>query len=340
MKLTGQAALAYFRNPEPDRAGLLLHGADAMRVALRREQVLKALLGETAAEEMRLTRIEAGELRRDPAALGDAMRATGFFPGARAVLVEGAGDGLTKTLAAALADWQAGDAMLVVTAAALPARSSLRKLFEGHDNAHAIGVYDDPPDRAEIAAILAEAGLDRLEPGTEADLAALAAALDPGEFRQTVEKLALYTLDSDTPATPADLAAVAPASTEAAIDDALHLIAEGRADRVGPLLGRLAGQGVAPTGLCIAALRHFRTLHAAACHPRGVEAGLSAARPPVFGPRRSRMARQAGRIGLRRLESIITLLIDTDLALRSAGSAPAAALVERAFIRVAMLARS
>lgn len=40
MKLSGRDAAAYFRNPNPDTAGLLIYGADAMRVALRRQDVI------------------------------------------------------------------------------------------------------------------------------------------------------------------------------------------------------------------------------------------------------------------------------------------------------------
>ena len=67
MKLSTRDANAYFAKPDPDKTGLLMYGSDAMRVALKRQEVLAALLGPAAEEEMRLTRINAGELRKDPA---------------------------------------------------------------------------------------------------------------------------------------------------------------------------------------------------------------------------------------------------------------------------------
>ncbi|NOX73219.1 MAG: DNA polymerase III subunit delta, partial [Alphaproteobacteria bacterium] len=90
--------------------------------------------------------------------------------------------------------------------------------------------------------------------------------------------------------------------------------------------------------ICIGATRHFKTLHLAASHPKGPEAGLSASRPPVFGPRRDRMVRQARAIGVYRLENMLGILTDTDLNLRSSRPIPAHAMLERAFIRIAMLA--
>ncbi len=62
-------------------------------------------------------------------------------------------------------------------------------------------------------------------------------------------------------------------------------------------------------------------------------------RPPVFGPRRDKLIRQAGAWGLARLEQALTLLVETDLSLRSAQRAPQMAVMERALIRLAMLGR-
>ena len=79
------------RNPvraADPRDGLLIYGNDAMRVALKRQEFLKNLLGPNAEEEMRLSRMPAGELRRDPAMLLDAIKAVGFHPAPRAALVE------------------------------------------------------------------------------------------------------------------------------------------------------------------------------------------------------------------------------------------------------------
>jgi DNA polymerase-3 subunit delta len=59
----------------------------------------------------------------------------------------------------------------------------------------------------------------------------------------------------------------------------------------------------------------------------------------VFGPRRDRMQRQAQAWGMFRLEDALKLLIETDLTLRSASRAPQMAVMERALIRLAMMAR-
>jgi DNA polymerase-3 subunit delta len=339
MKLSTRDAPAYFRKPDPVKTGLLIYGSDAMRVALRRQEVIKALIGPEGEEEMRLARIPAADLRKDPALLSDAIKAQGFFPGPRVAFVEDAGDGLADTIAAALSDWKDGDAQVIVTAGQLAAKSRLRKLFEDHPNAYATGIYDDPPSREEIEAALSAAGLRNIPSDAMGALTALSRQIDPGDFRQTLEKIALYKLGDDTPLTPDEIALSAPASIEAGIDDVLNIAAEGKPQEIGPVLRRLEAQGVGAVALCIGATRHFRTLHTVASDPGGPGSGIGKLRPPVFGPRRDRIQRQASHWGMYKLERALGLLLDTDLTLRSAANVPDMAVMERTLLKIAGLAR-
>ena len=329
MKLSGAEASRYLAKPDPARA-LLIFGADAMRVALKRQESILALIGPAGPEEMRLTRMTGAELRRDPALLMDAVKAVGFFPGPRVVFVEDATDGLTDTIAAGLKGWLKGDATVVVTAGDLKGKSALKTLADKHPAMVCIGLYDEPPGREEIEAALKAAGLTSVPADAMTDLTALARVLDPGDFRQTLEKIALYKYRDATPLTPAEISAMAPATIEADVDDLILAVADGRQAAIGPLMQRLSGQGLAPVTICIGALRHFRGLHRMVCDPGG---------RPVFGPNRDQMARQATQWGMRTLEQAVALLVETDLTLRSASRAPAMAVMERALIRLAMMKR-
>ncbi|SMX40359.1 DNA polymerase III subunit delta [Maliponia aquimaris] len=340
MKLSPRDAAAFFRKPDPKVAGLLIYGEDAMRVAMKRQEVIAAIIGPEGETEMRLTRLNGGELRRDPVALLDAVKAQGFFPGPRAVLVEEAVDGATEAIKAALSDWREGDAQVIATAGALAAKSSLRKLFEGARTAFAAALYNDPMGRAEIETELARAGLRDIDREAMGALEHLARDLTPGDFRQTLEKIVLYKFEDSKPLTPDEVALNAPASVEAEIDDVFHVLAEGRTGEIAPVMQRLEAQGVTPVTLLIMGMRHFRVLFAIATAPGGPAQGIGKLRPPIFGPRRDRMLRQAQGWSSARLEEALILLMDTDLTLRSAGQkAPAMALVERAFVRLAWMAR-
>lgn len=332
MKLNKRDGNGIVAKPPANKLGLLLYGSDAMRVALKRQEYLKALLGPQAEEEMRLTRIPAGDLRREPALLMDAIKAIGFFPGPRAAFVEGANELVAGIIIDTLKDWQAGDAQIIVTAGDLKKTSKLLKAFEGHRDAYAWGIFGDPPDRAEIERMLSEAKL-RIDGPAMGALEDLARSLDPGDFRQTLEKLSLYKLsDPDSPVSLEDIAACAPASVEAAVDDILNIVAEKKSALIGPLMRRLQSQGVNAVTLSIMAMRHFRTLHRTACNPGA----------PVWGVRdRDRVMRQSRDWGTAKLETALGILTDTDLQLRSAGqTAPAMAIIERTFIRLAMFGAS
>ncbi|SMX26891.1 DNA polymerase III subunit delta [Pelagimonas phthalicica] len=340
MKLSARDANAYFNKPNPDAAGLLICGEDTMRVAMKRQEVVAKLVGPNGEEEMRLTRMSGADLRKDAAALLDAVKAQGFFPGPRVVLVEEATDGLAKTFKAAFDDWRPGDAQIIATAGQLTAKSALRKLFEGDQRTYAAALYNDPMGRAEIEAEMTRAGLKEVDRDAMGALEELARSLTPGDFRQVLEKIALYKLNDGSALTAEEVELNAPASIEAEIDQIFHILAEGRTPEIAPIMQRLTAQGVAPVTLLIMGMRHFRALYTLASAPGGPAQGITRMRPPIFGPRRDRMLRQAQRWTVERLEGALDVLMEADLTLRSAGQkAPAVALVERAFVRLAYLAR-
>lgn len=332
MNLKGAEALRYLARPDPGRAGLLIYGADAMRVALKRQEAIASLIGPEGEAEMRLVRMSGGDLRRDGASLTDAVREVGFFPGPRVVLVEEATDSLGDLVAGVLRDWRAGDATVVLTAGALTAKSALRVAVEKAPNAVAIGLYDDPPGRDEIEAALKKAGLQAIAPAAMADLTMLARSLEPGDLRQTLDKIALYKWGDTTPLTPDEVHALAPATIETEVDTLIGAVAEGQMPRIGPLMRRLEGQGVSAVTLCIQATQHFRNLHAMAADPGGP--GAAAQRLRVNFKRKDAMTEQARAWGLARLERALAHLIECDLTLRSASKAPTMAVMERCLMRL------
>ena len=333
MKLAGAEARRYLAKPDPAKAALVIFGEDAMRVALKRAEAVAALGGPNADAEMRLTRIPAADLRKDGTALLDAIKASSFFPGARVVVVEDATDGLSATLQTSFDAWCPGDANIVVTAGNLTGKSTLKTLAEKHFAVMCIGLYDDPPTREEIEAELTRAGLSKVPSDAMGELLTLSRALDPGDFRQTLEKIALYKFQDPLPLTPAEIAALAPATMETEAEELLDAVAELQMGSIGPILRRLEGQGVLPVTLCIAGLRHFTTLHLMATDPEGPASGFAKARG--FFKRRDRMMKQAGSWTSRQIEKALSLLVETDMTLRSTSRAPAMAVMERTLIRIA-----
>jgi len=156
VKLAGARAAAFCAKPGAELTGALLHGPDTGLVALRRCELVDGL---TEGDDLRLTRLEPAVALKDPAGIDAALRARGFFPGRRVVLIEGARDTLAGPLKGILAGIGPEDAFFVITASRLAARSALRRLFEGAGGLAALGLYPEPPDQAELAGLLRNAGL-------------------------------------------------------------------------------------------------------------------------------------------------------------------------------------
>lgn len=125
---------------------------------------------------------------------------------------------------------------------------------------------------------------------------------------------------------------------EAELTALVDLAADGRSRELARAFAALSPSASA-TGLTILAARHFRTLHAASIDPGGADTALARARPPVFGPRRTRMAAQIRAFGTERLENALGQIMEAELRLRSGRPTPGLALVERLFVRIAYLAR-
>ncbi|MEM1298936.1 MAG: DNA polymerase III subunit delta [Pseudomonadota bacterium] len=339
MKLAGRQALAFCARPDAAVSGVLIHGADAGQVMAARQALVKSVLGDPV-DDLRLTRIDAAEARKDAAAVGDALRAQGFFPGRRVVLVEGASDGAAKPFGAALEGADAADALLVATADALPTRSALRKLFEGAGGLMALQLFADGWDRADIGPALAQQGLacGISEDAVEV-LAAALHGMDHGSGQRLLELVVLFGMDRGEPISATEVSRLVPAGLGADTDDLVTAIAGGSPERIGPLLRRIAAEGSAPVGVLLAMQRHFRQLLQAGSAPGGPSAGLAALRPPVWGPRRDQMQGQLRRWTAARLEQACRLLLEVDAGLRSSQLAPDWAVLERVALRLAIMGR-
>ena len=341
MKLTSRDTDLFFRSPPKRITGVLIYGNDHIRVSDKRQQLIKSLLGSTADEEMRLARISRENLKKAPEQAIDLCKAQGFFSGERAVLIEEANETIADIIIKAVEEWKDGDATIVVTASSLKPSSSLRKFFEQNKNVFAAPIYDNPITKFDVQEIIAESGLKNITQEVFAQLATLASDLQPGDFKQTIEKLALYKLKDETPITSQDIINCTPNSNETDIDEVLNIILAGKDFKVSQVLGRLGAQGIPPVAIIIAATRYFKALFSIISNPGGISAGASALRPPIYGPRKDALINQAQKWGPVKIKTAIKLLTATDLQLRSSNQhAPQIALVERLFIRIAMLLKN
>lgn len=330
MKLPARDAALICTQPPGELNGLLIFGDDPGMAAERRRQIVGALT-RTAGDDLQVTALDGAEARRDAAAIDTALKSPGFFGGRPIVIIENATDGLAKPLGEVTLDLSASDGFLLVTAGFLPARSSLRKLFEGSKSLGALQIL---PENWTPRAVSDAVGRDggAIEPEAADRVASSLSDMDYGSGRQLIETIALAALDRETPLSTDEVALLIPSGLDADIDRFVDVVASGRAREVGALLKRLEAGGTTTITLCLALQRHFRMLF------RAAETGLGNLRPPLFGQRKEAVTRQLRVWTGTRLEQACRLLFETDSRLRSTSRAPDWALLERASLRLAMMA--
>ena len=337
MKLTNREINSFFESPPRGLIGVLIYGNDHIRVADKKQKLIYSMLGPKADEEMRLAKISIENLKKSPEQAIDLCKAQGFFPGQRAVLIEKANETISDLIIKAIDVWRDGDATLILTSGPLKPASTLRKFFEQHKNTVSVAIYDNPMTRSEIEKMISDVGLKNVTQDSFNHLAQIALQLEPGDFKQTIEKLALYKLNDESPLTNHDISECVPISNEAQIDEVLSVVLSGNHSKISQIVNRLRSQGVLPVTLVIAATRHFKNLFSIATNPKGPNSGAAALRPPIYGPRKESLINQAQIWGPEKIKDAIKSITDTDLQLRSQNQqAPQMALVERLFIRLAM----
>ena len=339
MKLQLKNKNTYFLKPDPQMAGLLLYGVNPARIQKKKNEFINALLGLNANEEMRLTIISTTDLRKEPNLLIDAMKAQGFFPGRRCILVENASDRFTTLIQSVLMEWKHGDAHILLTANLLSPRSSLRKLFEDANNVYIAPIFDDPPSQGEVIAEIKRYNLPDIEKDALEQLLYLGQSLSPDEFSQTLEKISLYKLSNSSPLTYNDIKELAPYVIEAGIEEATNIVAEGRTSEVGPLLRKLESQGIHLVHICVSTTAHFKKLYRASNDSNGPEIGIRNLKPPVPFNKSARLVRQVKSWNATKLSHAISLLSNLDIELRSNSNAPNNARIERAMIRLSLMNR-
>lgn len=338
MKIAGRNATDFCRRPPDDALGVLIFGADPSQVADSRRALVASVMGADV-DPLRLEERQAADLRRDPADLDVLLKERSFVPGRRIVLVSGGTDTIAKNISLVLETTTQDDALLIVTADALPTRSNLRKLFESGRSLFALHLFADAPEAHDIAKLLAQAGVTAsVDPDALTLLRDYALGLDHGSFRQLIELVALRHLHSADPVTAEGVQSILPALPDAEIDGLVEVVALGRADQIKGILSRLAMSGTSPVTILIALERHFRTLLRAQADENGIEAGLDRIRPPLWRNQKTALRQQARHWTGQRVEAANRLLFDADKRIRSSSRAPDFAVLERCLLRLAMMA--
>jgi DNA polymerase-3 subunit delta len=327
-KLDARRAASVLADPGPFRA-VLLHGDDSGLVRERAESLVRAVLGGRMDDPFRLAELSRDEAARSGALAGEAA-ALAMTGGRRVVRLREATDAHAGPLKDALAT--RGEALIVMEAGELTARSRLRAMAEAAPEVAVIACYRERGE--ELAATLGRMLKDEGVSADPAALSWLAGRLgeDRMQTRREVEKLALYV----GPGGRVDEEAALACGAEGAaldLDEALMAATAGDGVTADRALTAAFAEGANPVQVIRAALRHIQRLHEAA-----VAGGdVAVLRPPVFFRHRAAFERAARSWSPAALEAAGAALLEAEKRTKTTAFREADATIARA--AVAAIAR-
>lgn len=333
MKLSGVATDRFLDNPDESIVAVLIYGPDRGLVAERCKRLGGAVV-DNLSDPFSVVELSAAALKDDSARLNDEARAMSFGGGNRVVLLRNATDTTTNNVKSYLDD-PADSAMIIVDAQELGPRSSLRKLFEGHERAAAVACYaaEGRELAKTISEILAEKGISAEQEAVSMLTESLAP--DRATVRQELEKLALFVGDGGRVSAD-DVAECLVDSGAASLDQLAFAVGDGKAASVDVYFQKTVAEGVSEIAILRALQRHFQRLElvvAQAATGKAVAGAISSLRPPVFFKYKERFERQARIWSHKGLQRALGILTDAEVACKASGT-PVALVCGRAILAV------
>lgn len=347
MKITGAHVQSFLRHPGAETAAVLLFGPDRGLVSERAQDLAKTAVQDLS-DPFNVVEISGPAIKADPARLMDEAAQLSLTGDRRVIQVVEATDALTPIFKDCFETANI-EALIIVEAGILGARSSLRKLFEQSKMAAAIGCYED--DGKALRSVINET-LGRY--GLAADSEAMSFLIDNlgGDrlvSRTELEKLALYCGGTESGSSGQtkiisldDAMASVGDSAAMSLDLIAFAAASGDSRALDINLQRAFNDGTSPIGILRAVGRHLERLHLVLGMIQGgasADQALSSLRPPVFYKFKSEFQNQVRRWQPEALSTALELVTEAEMDCKSTGF-PAAAGCHRALMRIAQAARS
>jgi len=339
VKIAAKDIDAFIKRPAgPALRAVLVYGPDRGLVAERAATLARGVV-EDLQDPFRVVQTTGAQLVADPARLADEASALSLTGGRRVFWLREAGDGLAALFKEFLAN-PPGEALVLLEAGDLPARSSLRKAFEAAGpGAAALPCYRD--ETRDLTGLVREmVAAEGLSISRDA-LQALALFLggDRQLTRREVEKLILYkgAAVEGGEIDMADLRAVVGDVSAYALEDIAFAVGAGDMAGLERLLARAFAEGLQPVSVLRQVARHFERLMLAGAHiAAGLadQAALAKLRPPVFWKQRGAFAAQARAWRPAALKSALARLIAAEADCKTTGL-PAETMAARALLGLA-----
>lgn len=335
MKLSFRDIEPFVKSPNPAARVILVYGPDSGLVKERAK-----IMGQTIVADIHdpfnAVTLSADRLADDPARLSDEANAMSMMGGKRLIRIEDGGDKLAVLLKSYLEEPN-DNALIIIEAAELGPRSSLRKLCEASKNAAAVPCYvEDERDMSRLIRETLQAQTLNIEPDAVGWLAANITG-DRQKARSEIEKLAVYKGSNDpSPITLEEAMAACGESGATALDDLTNAVAGHNPEKALRMLSQLQDEGVVFIVILRSLQNHFRRLHLTQSRIHEGEAperAIKMLQPPLFFKQEAAFKGQLQRWSLAGLMNVLEKLNDLEAQCKQIG-APVETLCAQAVLSI------
>ncbi|WP_136657988.1 DNA polymerase III subunit delta [Nitratireductor sp. XY-223] len=249
----------FVRKPDPQYRAFLIYGPDRGLVS-ERAAALSKKVNVDLADDFNVVRLDAADVKEDPARLLDEINAIALFGGDRLVWLRGAGNEKAVVDAVkAVSEDPPQNTVLIIEAGDLKKSSALRKAAETGGSAMALPCYGD--DSRGIHALIDEelqgAGL-KITPGARRILAENLGG-DRLASRGELKKLALF-CHGEGQVTEDDVLAISGDASALSVDEAVDCILTGDLSGLDQALTRIIASKIQVFLVMQACLRQFHLI--------------------------------------------------------------------------------
>jgi len=339
MKVVARKVEALLQKPGPNLRGALLYGPDQGLVRERADRLAKAIV-EDLTDPFRVSDLSAADIKNNPTLLLDEAAALSMTSGKRIVRVRGANDDQVD-LFAALFTIEKPLSLVIAEAGELRPRSTLRALFEKHNDAAAVGCYlDDASGIDDLIQDICRTHHLTITPDARRHLVDNLGS-DRLVSRRELDKLVLY-LGDTRHVTASDVIALVGDNAEISLNNFALALADGDHRQVTRALRRLALEGVTSVQAIRGAMRHLHRLHLVAAQVTSgqkVAQAIGSLRPPVHFTARSAVQRQVLSWSAPKLRKAMSILLEAEIECKSRTSSLSTTIANMAFLRIVNAAR-
>ncbi len=336
MKLTGNKANQFLRNPGDQVLLALIYGPDEGQVRDKARNLVKQIAGGDENDPFLVTQLTKDDLAEDPTRLIDEAAAIPMMGGRKIVWLRNAPDSAAK----ALTDWlddPKGDALIVVEGGELTPRNAMRKLAEAHERAAAIACYADDQGALDeiIIVTLKQAGLN-ITPDALSFLTARLGA-DRALTKSELEKLVLYKGNEKGEISLDDVEAVSVDAAALTLDLAVDAALTGNAAKLDSEINRCFAEAINEIAIIRTTqneLAKLATVQDAVAQGTSVDQAIKQLRPPLFFKRQPAFKQMLRLWPQKRLAMAQQIMLEAERDCKTTGL-PSQAVCHRALLRLA-----